>query len=68
MMCILHADFHQMEAECWAAVVEWYFRDGVIEPGYRDRYQAAVEREMLHQVVDIPDPCWCEGGSRYCGC
>ncbi|MFD5899075.1 hypothetical protein [Streptomyces sp. NPDC060366] len=50
--CLLHADVHVMDADCWAAVLNWQAANDHLEPHEaHDAYQAAVERRMLNQVT-----------------
>jgi hypothetical protein len=46
--CLLHADYHAMDADCWDVTTGWYF-DHQDEPTRQQRnaYQAAVERRIL---------------------
>jgi len=54
-MCLLHADVHVMDADCWAHTVDWYFaHEHLDQAAARDDYQAAVERKMLDQIVQQP--------------
>ena len=49
--CLLHADFHVMESECWGATLDWYTaHQDVPEAQRRDAYQAEVERRMLNAL------------------
>jgi hypothetical protein len=51
-MCLLHADYHPMAADCWETTVEFYFaHDGLPEQEARDCYQAAVEAAILDQHI-----------------
>lgn len=50
--CLLHADIHVMDRECWSVTLDWYFTHDHLEAGEaRDDYQAAVERKMLDQLM-----------------
>lgn len=49
--CLLHADFHTMNATCWDATTDWYFEHQEQSPEVqRAGYMAAVERRMLDLV------------------
>lgn len=49
--CLLHGDYHRMEADCWGAVLDWQERHHHLpEPQRRDAYQAAVERRALAAI------------------
>lgn len=54
-MCLLHGDYHVMQSDCWGATLEWWMdRQPTTEADLlaeRDRYQAAVERKMLDQLI-----------------
>lgn len=50
--CLLHADIHPLDADCWTAVHNWQTANSHLEPHEsRDAYQAAVERRMLDQIT-----------------
>jgi hypothetical protein len=51
-MCLLHGDFHTMEQACWAATLDWQFTHTHLEgQEARDAYLAAVERQMLDNLM-----------------
>ena len=51
-VCLLHADVHVMEADCWGATLDWYLAHADLDHAEaRDDYQAAVERKMLDQIA-----------------
>jgi hypothetical protein len=55
--CLLHADFHPMAPECWAATTGWYFAHGHLpDAEQRSAYQAEVERRMLNGLCGAGEP------------
>lgn len=53
-MCLLHADFHPMSGDCWAACLDWSIQHQHLpEDQRRDLYQAEVERAMLDTLIRI---------------
>lgn len=47
-MCLLHADYHPMGADCWASYLDWNLAHHRVPRAERtDRYMDAVERAML---------------------
>lgn len=47
-MCLLHADYHPMDGDCWAATASFYFdHDHLTEQQARDLYALTVEQAML---------------------
>lgn len=51
-MCLLHADFHVMDAACWGVTFDWYFaHQHLSQQAARDQYLAEVERAMLDALV-----------------
>jgi len=51
-MCLLHGDFHVMEQACWSTTLDFYFEhQDMGEQASRDAYLAAVEREMLNNLL-----------------
>lgn len=51
-MCLLHGDFHVMGQACWAATLDWQLTHTHLEGQQaRDAYLAAVEREMLDNLM-----------------
>lgn len=53
--CILHADYHRMDTDCWGATLDWQDQhQHVPEAQRRDGYQAAVERLILDQLHTTP--------------
>lgn len=54
-MCLLHADFHPMSGECWAACLDFNLaRPHLPDSALRDLYQAEVERAMLDTFIRTP--------------
>ncbi|MFE6126690.1 hypothetical protein ACFQ6Q_00235 [Streptomyces sp. NPDC056437] len=50
--CLLHADIHPMQRDCWGAVFTWQVANDHLEgQDAHDAYQAAVERRMLDQIA-----------------
>jgi hypothetical protein len=53
-MCLLHGDFHVTDRACWEATTTWYL-DRIPHTDRQeldDAYQAAVERQMLDQLME----------------
>ncbi|MGW2739175.1 hypothetical protein ACWC4D_33870 [Streptomyces sp. NPDC001288] len=51
-MCLRHGDFHAMSQDCWALTTEWYFEHQHLgDQGSRDAYLAAVEQQMLDNLI-----------------
>lgn len=49
--CLLHADYHRMDRECWGVVLDWQNNHlSLPERQRRNDYQAAVERAILNHV------------------
>lgn len=49
--CLLHADYHRMDRDCWGVVIDWQDRHQHLpEQQRRNDYQAAVERRILEQT------------------
>jgi hypothetical protein len=49
--CLLHGDYHVMDAECWGAVLDWQDRhQHLSERQRRNAYQAAVEKRALAAI------------------
>jgi hypothetical protein len=49
--CLLHADYHLMDPDCWGAVLDWQeTHQHLPEQQRRDDYQAAVEHRILDQL------------------
>jgi hypothetical protein len=47
-MCLLHADYHPMDEDCWAHNVDWYVaHPHLTDAEQRDLYALEVERAML---------------------
>jgi hypothetical protein len=52
-MCLLHGDFHTMEQACWSTTLDWQFTHTHLEgQDARDAYLAAVERQMLDNLLE----------------
>ena len=50
--CLLHADVHVMDRDCWAVTLDWYATHDHLEgQEARDAYEAAAERKMLDDLV-----------------
>jgi hypothetical protein len=55
--CILHADHHAMEQECWRTIFEWIKEHCRLRGGFELDYQtvlaykAAYEQELLLKVL-----------------
>lgn len=48
--CLLHADFHAMDHQCWTETLRWMdAHEDLSDDEQRASYQAAVERAMLDQ-------------------
>jgi hypothetical protein len=51
-MCLRHGDFHVMDPGCWGVSLDWQFTHPHIEGQQaRDAYLAAVERQMLDNLI-----------------
>lgn len=51
-MCLRHGDFHVMDSDCWGATLDWQLAHPHLEgQAGRDAYLAAVERQMLDNLV-----------------
>lgn len=51
-MCLLHADYHPMNGECWGAILDWMVsHDHIPEADRRAVYAADVERAMLDTLL-----------------
>jgi hypothetical protein len=51
-MCLRHGDFHVMDGDCWGATLDWQFaRPHLTGAEARDAYLAAVERQMLDNLI-----------------
>ena len=47
-LCLLHADYHPMGQDCWAACMDWYFaHHDLPEAERRNLYALEAERAML---------------------
>ncbi|MBE4790307.1 hypothetical protein [Streptomyces caniscabiei] len=47
-MCLLHADYHPMEQDCWSRTMDFYFEHpDLTDAERRDRYALEVEQAML---------------------
>lgn len=53
-MCLLHADYHPLTADCWTHMADWFFdHQHLADTDARDWYQADVERAMLDNLLPI---------------
>lgn len=53
--CLLHADYHLMNRECWDTTLDWYFERQHLSAGaQRAAYQGAVERRILDGLHITP--------------
>ncbi|MEU8469633.1 hypothetical protein AB0F30_17195 [Streptomyces sp. NPDC029006] len=51
-MCLKHGDFHVMDSDCWDVTLDWYFSSQHLnDQASRDAYLAAVERQMLDNLI-----------------
>lgn len=50
-LCLLHADYHAMQQECWAAILDWQADRWDVALDLRAAaYHAEVEHRMLAEI------------------
>lgn len=55
--CLLHADFHELGADCWQAFIEFDAAHDHLKPDeLRDAYQAAWELALLEVLFRQHSP------------
>ena len=59
-MCLLHADYHPMDGDCWSTCLDYNLaHQDIPEAARRDMYQAEVERAMLDTLIHTARPAPC---------
>lgn len=59
--CLLHGDYHSMQADCWKTTVGFWLQWQADEPGIthevlKNQYDNEVERKMLDNLIKELNP------------